>query len=243
MNETKKQILVAIPNVINKIKAINKDHQNKLQGYKFRSIDDVYSACNKILAEEQITIEVNYEIVQNDIIKNEKDKNMKMVVIIGKYKFFAIDGSYIESSSIGEAFDYSDKAFNKAMSMAFKYVLFQTFIIPTEEEKDTEFQDNKIPNKKIQNTFDPDTAKKDIIEKMRPLKDKLNKEQIAYFQTLGLKETYYIEECYKNDLELYNNLIKPKLEVTNEDDKEPDFITADELNKEVENKELPLGVV
>ena len=46
------------------------------------------------------------------------------------------DGSYVETTNVGEAADSGDKGMNKAMSIALKYSLLQMFLIPTEEQKD-----------------------------------------------------------------------------------------------------------
>jgi hypothetical protein len=43
-----------------------------------------------------------------------------------------VDGSSIWTEVIGEAADTGDKAYNKAMSIAYKYALFQLLCIPTE---------------------------------------------------------------------------------------------------------------
>ena len=53
-----------------------------------------------------------------------------------KYTFYAEDGTFVTAVVIGEGMDSGDKATNKAMSIAFKYALFQIFCIPTEEMAD-----------------------------------------------------------------------------------------------------------
>jgi len=171
MEETKlKNIYQSIPAVMGKIKAVEKDHINQMQKYRFRSIDDVYNACNKAMADEKITIEPKYSIICNDLTKNDRGGLVRSVVIQGSYKIIAEDGSFIEISTIGEAIDHSDKAFNKAMSQAFKYALFQVFMIPTEEEKDTEAKDNPIPPK-TQNAPKKEEPKQD-----KTLENELNEE-------------------------------------------------------------------
>ena len=74
-------------------------------------------------------------------------QNTRTVILKGNYKITAEDGSYEEVTTFGEAIDFGDKAFNKAMSQALKYCLFQVFCIPTEEEKDTEHKSPEIPEK------------------------------------------------------------------------------------------------
>jgi len=122
------------------------------------------------MADEKITIEPKYSIICNDLTKNDRGGLVRSVVIQGSYKIIAEDGSFIEISTIGEAIDHSDKAFNKAMSQAFKYALFQVFMIPTEEEKDTEAKDNPIPPK-TQNAPKKEEPKQD-----KTLENELNEE-------------------------------------------------------------------
>lgn len=157
--EEEKMIYKSIANVMGKVEAVVKSHFNREQNYKFRSIDDVYNACNKAMSEEKIIIAQKYFIISNDLNKILNKYNqetlVRSVVIQGDYKIFAKDGSFIEISTIGEAIDRSDKAFNKAMSQAFKYALFQVFMIPTEEEKDTEFSNISIP----ENNYEKDKNK------------------------------------------------------------------------------------
>jgi hypothetical protein len=61
-----------------------------------------------------------------------------------KFTFYTTDGSSVSAVGIGHALDTSDKATNKAQSSALKYALMQTFLIPTEEDKDVEVADNKV---------------------------------------------------------------------------------------------------
>lgn len=57
------------------------------------------------------------------------------------YNFTAADGSSVASKVVGEAFDFGDKATNKAMSAAHKYLLLQTFLIPTHDIADADQND------------------------------------------------------------------------------------------------------
>ena len=143
-----------IPAIIGEVKAVGKDHTNEAQKYKFRAIDDVYNALNSVLAKHKVCIIPKYQIVHNEVTselkKNsygEKMQNTRTVILQGNYKITAEDGSFEEVTTFGEAIDFGDKAFNKAMSQALKYCLFQVFCIPTEEEKDTECKSPEIPKK------------------------------------------------------------------------------------------------
>lgn len=137
------EIYKLIPKAIAEISAIAKTHKNSHQGYMFRSIDDVYNAVNSALSNNSLSLSVNYEF-----ISSEQKEKTKTVLLKGTFKVFAPDGSFLESVTFGEANDTSDKAFNKAMSAAYKYFFFQVFVIPTEEKKDSEFDSIPNPEKK-----------------------------------------------------------------------------------------------
>jgi glutamine synthetase len=57
------------------------------------------------------------------------------------------DGSKHTARTFGEAMDSGDKATNKAMSAAYKYMAFQTFAIPTEGDNDSESSHEVVKHK------------------------------------------------------------------------------------------------
>jgi hypothetical protein len=67
--------------------------------------------------------------------KSNAGGNLIYTVLKMRFSFCAEDGSSVQSSVSGEAMDSGDKATNKAMSTALKYALMQTFLIPTDELK------------------------------------------------------------------------------------------------------------
>ena len=134
------KIFQQLPLITAEIKAVGKDHTNTFQHYKFRSIDDVFNVANMLLGKHKVTIIPSYKVLSEVIGKTAKGGEQKNVVLEATYTFYADDGSSVSCITIGEASDTSDKAYNKAMSTAFKYALFQVFCIPTEEEKDTELK-------------------------------------------------------------------------------------------------------
>jgi len=138
-NESK-GILSLIPEAIGMVKAVGKNHKNQLQNYQFRSIDDFMAEISSVLSTLKITIAPNYTVIASDVVAAANGKTYKSVLLKGDYIISAPDGSFITASTIGEAYDYSDKACNKAMSTAFKYMIMQVFCIPTEEKKDTEYE-------------------------------------------------------------------------------------------------------
>ena len=177
-----------IPAIIGEVKAVGKDHTNEAQKYKFRAIDDVYNALNSVLAKHKVSIIPKYSIMHNEVTSElkksqygEKMQNTRTVILQGTYKITAEDGSFEEVTTFGEAIDFGDKAFNKAMSQALKYCLFQVFCIPTEEEKDTEHKSPEIP------------AKKEI----KTAESKVSEENVKYIYTLITKTGFNKEKLYE----------------------------------------------
>lgn len=136
-NQAIPMIYSALAGVIADVGAVTKDRINKQQGFKFRSIDDVYNALHPALAKNKVVIvprilERTCEVVG----KTQKGTDMVKVVCKIQFNFYAEDGSTVESIIVGEGLDTGDKATNKAMAIAYKYACFQVFCIPTEEMVD-----------------------------------------------------------------------------------------------------------
>lgn len=123
---------------------IGKDRTNTMQGYKFRGIDDMYNALNEHLSKEGIFVTSKVIEKQREERQSAKGGLLIYSILTMEFEFFAEDGSSVKSTTIGEAMDSGDKSMNKAMSTAYKYALMQIFCIPTEEEKDTEYQSPEV---------------------------------------------------------------------------------------------------
>lgn len=145
METTAPLIYGQISKVMAEIDAIGKDRQNLSQKYNFRGIDDVYNELHKHLCKHKIftTTEV-LEHIREERQSKSGGLNLYSILKI-KFKFFAEDGSFVESIMIGEGMDSGDKASNKAMAVAHKYAFMQIFAIPTLEDKDPE---NESPDVK-----------------------------------------------------------------------------------------------
>jgi ERF superfamily len=130
---------------INKVQAklaelgISKDKKNAAQGFNFRGIDDVLNALAPCLAEHELCILPRVMSRECTERSTGNGKAMFCAVVTVEYDFVsAADGSKHTVSSVGEAMDMADKATNKAMSAAFKYMAFQAFCIPTEGMEDAD---------------------------------------------------------------------------------------------------------
>jgi hypothetical protein len=137
-------IYAAISNVMSEIGAITKDKKNQQQGFMYRGVDDVMNALQPILIKYKVFI-VPETLEQTREEKTSKAGSALIYSICKiKYTFYADDGSNIIAVVIGEGMDSGDKATNKAMAIAFKYVCFQVFCIPTEEMKDPDAETPEI---------------------------------------------------------------------------------------------------
>jgi hypothetical protein len=140
-------VYTAIASVMRDVgqEGISKDRKNQQQGYSFRGIDDVYNALAPILARHQL-------IIVPRVLTREKTEQttargglLFYVVVHVEFEIVcAVDGSHITASTYGEAMDSADKATNKAMSAAYKYMAMQTFCIPTEGDNDADAHSHEL---------------------------------------------------------------------------------------------------
>jgi hypothetical protein len=108
-------------------------------GYRFRGIDDVYDHLAPLLSKFGLCIIPRMVGRTCDLRKSSKGNDLYFVTVEAEFDFVSTeDGSKHTARTFGEAMDSGDKATNKAMSAAFKYVAFLTFTIPTEGDNDAD---------------------------------------------------------------------------------------------------------
>lgn len=124
-------------NVYKEVEAIAKTKNNAGDlKYPFRGIDDVYNTLHKVFAKEGIFLVPETISSGVEPITSKSGSNGFHIISRIKFTFYAEDGSSVSAISEGEAIDYGDKATSKSQSMAIKYALLQTFMIPTEDTED-----------------------------------------------------------------------------------------------------------
>lgn len=107
--------------------------------YRFRGVDDVMNALSPHLVAAGLVIIPR--VVDRTVSERTKPNGtvMTYACLTVEFDFVAAeDGSMHVARTMGEAMDSGDKATNKAMSAAYKYVCFQAFCIPTEGDNDSE---------------------------------------------------------------------------------------------------------
>lgn len=116
---------------------IAKNRKNESQGFKFRGIDDVMNRMAEQLAAANLVIAPN--IISREVHErtNSRGNPLFYVTVQVNYTIYStVDGSSIVCCVPGEAMDTGDKATNKALSIAYKYMAFQLFAIPIDEDPD-----------------------------------------------------------------------------------------------------------
>ena len=113
--------------------SVGKDKVNQQQGFKFRGIDDVMNTFKPLLAKHGVFAVPEVLNMEREDRQTARGTSLLYSILTVRYTFYAADGTSVSAVVIGEGMDSGDKASNKAMAVAFKYALFQTFCIPTEE--------------------------------------------------------------------------------------------------------------
>lgn len=129
----KQLIYKAMIAILKDMGAIEKSSRNKTQGFQYRGIDDVYAALHPLLAKHKVFM---LPEVVGDTREERPSKNggvLAFTTVLVKYNFVAEDGSFVSCVMKGEGMDSGDKSTMKAMSIAHKYAILQTFSIPTQD--------------------------------------------------------------------------------------------------------------
>lgn len=150
-------IYQAITGAMADVEPIAKGRVNKEQRFNFRGIDEIMNELQPVLKKHGLFVVP--KVV--DVIRQEKPTKSGGVLLYSivtmEYTMYSQDGSSITGSTVGEGMDSGDKASNKAMAVALKYFLLQTFCIPTEDAKDPDAESPVVVQTKP--PADPDRAR------------------------------------------------------------------------------------
>ena len=138
----KPMIYPAITAIMSEMSALGKDQRGF--NFNFRGIDDVYNHLQKLLAKHGVFTVPEVLDEHSEERKAAKGGTLIYRILRIKYTFYAIDGSNVTATVIGEAMDSGDKASNKAMSIAHKYAYFQVFSMATAELVDPDAESHKV---------------------------------------------------------------------------------------------------
>lgn len=127
---------------------IGKNRKNDQQGYKFRGIDDVYNALAPILS--KCGLVMLPRVLAREVVERTTAKGNAIFYVTVDVEFDLVcaeDGSKHTVKTFGEAMDTADKATNKAMSAAYKYMAMEVFCIPTEGDNDADATTHEVKAK------------------------------------------------------------------------------------------------
>lgn len=165
-------------------KGIAKSHKNESQGFKFRGIDDVMNRMAQHLVEAGLVIVPN--IRNREVYERVNSRGNPLFYVTVQVDFTVwstVDGSSVVCSVPGEAMDSGDKATNKALSIAYKYMAFQLFAIPIDEDPDRHTHEvGKSPGK----TLAPSDI--DIIRKLLVETDVTEEKLHEIYKVTGLEQ-------------------------------------------------------
>lgn len=126
-------IYEALANVMDDVQAVAKKDRNTHQNFNFRGIDAVMNAVGPVLRKHKVIVVPRLDGVTYEAVQTSTGKPATACRVQVAYVFYADDGSHIETSVAGEAWDSGDKACPKAMSVAFRTALLQALCLPTDE--------------------------------------------------------------------------------------------------------------
>ena len=129
---SEKKIYPAMIKALQEVGAIKKRKLNNQQGFLYRGVDDAMNELHGVFA--RCGLFCVPEVLEQTREERQTARGVNLIYSILKvrFTFYSVDGSSISSTVIGEGMDSGDKASNKALSVAFKYAVFQAFCIPTE---------------------------------------------------------------------------------------------------------------
>jgi len=119
--------------IVAKMPAIGKTQRNEQQKFMYRGHDDVMNALNPLLSEYGVFFVPRVLERITDQRQTRSGGVMYEVNLLVEYTFYGPLGDSFTASAWGEGTDSGDKSTNKAMTMALKNVLAQTFAVTTEE--------------------------------------------------------------------------------------------------------------
>lgn len=119
----------AIRRIIAEMPAVPKSHENKQQGFRFRSIDDAIAALRPLLAKHG----VHYAPLVEERIAESRETarggTLWTVHLRVRVVVWGPGGDSIEAVTWGEGTDSGDKATGKALTAALKQAIFALFAV------------------------------------------------------------------------------------------------------------------
>jgi hypothetical protein len=143
------KIHAALASILAEFPGVTKDQKNPSQGYNYRGVDDALRVSHPLFAKHRVYALIReLDAEYHDAGQTKSGKDQVRCVVTGKMGFVSgEDGSSVNAVLAGEGIDTGDKAMMKALANGLKYVIWYTFLVPTDEVKDSEAFDDPAPAK------------------------------------------------------------------------------------------------
>lgn len=129
-------VVSAIAKVMAEVTSVSKDDQYSggQTRFAYRGVDRVVKALSGAMRKHGVVmVPIATAIPEYIPVSTAQGKPASMARVLVQYRIYGPAGDYIEAAAPGEAMDSGDKAVSKAMSVAWRTALLQTFFLPTEE--------------------------------------------------------------------------------------------------------------
>lgn len=122
--------------------AVDKGGNNKMQGFKFRGIDQVVNNVSPSLKKFGVVIAPIASEAEYVERTNQKGNAVIDSRVRVTYRWIGPENDHLDTTVVAEARDLADKATAKAMSVAFRTCIIQTLSLPTDEpDPDEDYQE------------------------------------------------------------------------------------------------------
>jgi hypothetical protein len=207
MTETKpldaRQTIIA---VMKSVEGVAKRGRNEQQSYNFRGIDAVLNAVGPELRKHGGFLKSNILTADHTTGVTSKGSQVNIARLHVQYSFFGEVGEPLVGDVVAEAFDTSDKATAKALSVALRSYLIQLLCLPTDEkDPDAEYIE-ATPNTQPVVEITPERMLKQKIQLYFEGQPR-SAIQNALFDMTGKTENWTVEE-----LETFLNVLENKID-------------------------------
>lgn len=124
---------IALSNAMRDIGAVKKGDFNQFHKFAFRGVESVTNAAYPALCKNGIVIIPRVIETRLEDASTSQGKGAREATVTVEYVVVGPAGDMLTACMVGQAMDTGDKSVSKALSIAYKYLLFQLFAIPTEE--------------------------------------------------------------------------------------------------------------
>lgn len=120
--------------------------EGKALGYSYAGEADIIEALRPAMVVQGVTARVLSvrDVVRDVIVIGKYDARMQRTTLTATVRFtHGPSGTWVDCEAIGEGMDSGDKSGNKAMTVALKYALRQTFVLETGNDPDDTRPENE----------------------------------------------------------------------------------------------------